>query len=103
VRSLMTAIAAQSRASRMAATAASLSLYGPDTASTFPVRESSLNSKAPRLVRSSSNVPATVYITLSIGAPHRLRRDLSAWPSEAQLFGLTKLGDLKAPSRPEAG
>jgi hypothetical protein len=43
----------------MAATAESLSLYGPDTARTFPVLESSLNSKAPRLGSTSSNIPVT--------------------------------------------
>lgn len=69
VRSLMSAIAAHSRTSRMAATAESLSLYGPETASTFPVRESSLKAKSPRLVTSSSNVPVTVYIILGLGAP----------------------------------
>lgn len=69
VRSLMSAIAAHSRASRMAATAESLSLYVPDTASTFPERESSLNSKSPRLVTTSSNVPVTVDTILGFGAP----------------------------------
>jgi hypothetical protein len=68
VRSLMSAIAAHSRAARIAATAESLSLYVPDTASTFPFGESSLNSKPPRLVGISSNVPVMVYIVLRLGA-----------------------------------
>jgi hypothetical protein len=53
----MSAIAALSRARRMAATAESLLLYVPDTASTFPVWEISLNSKAPWRGSTSSNIP----------------------------------------------
>jgi hypothetical protein len=68
VRSLMSAIAAHSCASRMPATAAFLSLYFPDTASTFPVRESNLNSKSPPVVTTSSNVPVMVEMILESGA-----------------------------------
>lgn len=67
-RSQMSAIAAHSRAAVMAVTAESLSLYVPDTASNSPLGESSLNSKPPRLVGISSNVPVMVYIVLRLGA-----------------------------------
>jgi hypothetical protein len=66
----MSAIAALSRAMRVAATAESLSLYVPDTASTFPVWEISLNSKAPWLGSTSSNIPFTALQppTVNVGS-----------------------------------
>lgn len=50
--------AAHSRARWRAATAEALSLYLPDNTRTFPALERSLNSKAPRLGSTNSNVPA---------------------------------------------
>jgi hypothetical protein len=68
VRSLIKAIAADSCASRMPATAEFLSLYLSETASTFPVRESNLNSKSPPVVTTSSNDAVMVDVILGSGA-----------------------------------